>query len=107
MKKYELITILRVSENVESLKDNVKDIIQKHGVKVESEDAWGIKKMAYEIDNEQEGYYYILIIESPPEAIRKFSDEFQLNSDILRYLPIIIKKEKSTKGKQNVHEWSK
>lgn len=82
---YELTTILRVTDGVETLKDNVKNILQKHGVSIISEDAWDVKRLAYEIDGESDGYYLFLNIDSQPDSVKKIVSEFRLNSDILRY----------------------
>ncbi|MBN2039052.1 MAG: 30S ribosomal protein S6 [Spirochaetes bacterium] len=82
---YELTLILRITDNVESLKDVVKNILQKHGASVISEDSWDVKKLAYNIDDENEGYYLFLSIESPTEAIDRIISDFRLNNDVLRY----------------------
>ena len=92
---YELTIILRISDSVESVKSKVKEIINKHGVSVISEDSWDIKKLSYQIDNESEGYYLFMTIESPPGAVDKIIKEFRLQNDILRYLFIKVKKQKS------------
>ncbi len=91
MKKYELPLVLRAGEDIEPVKESVKAILQKHGAQIEAEDVWGTRKLAYEIDNEREGYYLILILEVTPQALEKITSEFRLNSDILRYLFIKIK----------------
>ncbi len=83
---YELTLILRITDNVESLKDTIKKLLQKYGVSVISEDSWDVKKLAYHIDGENEGYYLFMSIESPTDAIKKIISDFRLNSDILRYL---------------------
>ncbi len=82
---YELTVILRITDNVESLKEVIKKILQKYGVEVISEDSWDVKKLAYPIKDESEGYYLFLTIESPTNAIDKIIGDFRLNNDILRY----------------------
>ncbi len=94
MNNYELTVILRNKE-LDSLKEKVQSILQKHEVKVIEENVWGNKRMAYEIDNEREGYYIIMNIEAAPEAIDKIISNFRLNSDILRYLFVKSKSKKS------------
>jgi small subunit ribosomal protein S6 len=91
MGKYELPVVLKTSDT-EASKDTLKNILQKHGVTIESEEAWGTRKLAYEIDTEQEGFYLILTIEAAPDAIKKIINDFRLNTDILRYFFIKIKK---------------
>lgn len=92
---HELTLILKITDNVESLKENIKKLLQKYGITVISEDPWDVRKLAYTIDGESEGYYLFMSIDSPPEAIQKIIGEFRLNSDILRYLFIKAPKKKS------------
>jgi small subunit ribosomal protein S6 len=73
MKKYELPLVLKTSGDIEPVKENVKAILQKHGAQIEAEDAWGTRKLAYEIDNEREGYYLILTLEVTPAQQRHFA----------------------------------
>lgn len=91
---YELTVILRISDKVELLKEEVNKILQKHGVTLVAEAKWEVKKLAYYIDNENEGYYLFMSIESPTDAIDKIISDFRLNNDILRYFFIkkIVKK---------------
>lgn len=91
MATYELPVVLK-TDDAESTKEAVKNILQKHGATIESEDQWGTRKLAYEINNEQEGFYLILTIETVPDAIKKIINDFRLNSDVLRYFFIKIKK---------------
>ncbi len=51
------------------------------------------KKMSYEIDDSQYGYYVTVYFNSEPEAIEKISKRLDNNSDILRFLIISIKGE--------------
>jgi small subunit ribosomal protein S6 len=92
---HELVVIVRVSETVEASKDKIKEILQKYGVTIVSENPWGVKRLAYEIMGERDGYYLLLNIEAPSEAIQKVTNEFRLNSDMLRHLFIKIEKKKS------------
>lgn len=85
MNKYELTVILRTKDQ-EPLKAKVKDILAKNSVSIITEDPWGVKKLAYEIDNERDGYYYFAIVEAPAESVSKINAEFRLNADILRHL---------------------
>lgn len=85
MNNYELTVIVRNRET-ESLKEKVKEILQKHGAIITKEDHWGIKKLAYEISKEREGYYMFMLVDAAPEEVDRIQKEFGLNADILRYL---------------------
>jgi small subunit ribosomal protein S6 len=85
MNRYELTVILQ-NQNRDVLVTKTKDILEKHGVTVVSEDSWGIKKLAYQIEGDKEGYYFFAIVESLPENVEKVIAEFGLNAGFLRYL---------------------
>ncbi len=93
MNNYELTVILR-TRDVEALKEKLKSILTKHEVVIVKDDSWGQKRLAYEIDGEREGYYFIATIQTKPDSVVKLNADFKLNTDILRYFFIKMKKEK-------------
>lgn len=91
MNAYELTVILR-KKDVEPLIEKVKEILKKHGTEIMSDNSLGIKALAYEIDGENEGYYLFMNVQVPPDSVKKIMSDFRLNSDILRYLFVRLKK---------------
>jgi small subunit ribosomal protein S6 len=91
MNSYELTVIVRNRET-ESLIERVKDILTKHGTSIISDNSLGVKRMAYTVDRENEGYYLFMNVEIPPESVKKIIAEFRLNSNILRYMFVKTKK---------------
>ena len=85
MNRYELTVILQNQEK-DQLVEKTREILQKHNVSIISEDSWGIKKLAYQIEGEKEGYYFFATVESSPDAVEKVISEFRLNTGILRNL---------------------
>jgi len=68
MRLYELVLVLRPSlkeadrkKLLTTIKEWLKD------VKIKKEDDWGQKPLAYAIDHEESGHYYMLAIEADPE----------------------------------------
>jgi small subunit ribosomal protein S6 len=91
MVTYELTVILRNKET-ESLLEKTKEILTKHGTQVVSDNSLGVKKLAYQIDGETQGYYLFMTVQIPPDSVKKIISEFRLNSDILRYLFVKMNK---------------
>jgi small subunit ribosomal protein S6 len=91
MNTYELTVILRKND-VEPLIERVKEILKKHETSIVSDNSLGIKRLAYQIDGEKEGYYLFMNVETPSDSVKKITSEFRLNSNILRYLFVKIKK---------------
>jgi len=94
MNTYELTVILRNSD-AEATREKVMGILQKYSVNVLLDEPWGLRKLAYQIENEKEGFYLFMNIEASPDSVQKITSDFRLNHDILRYLFIAIKQTKS------------
>ena len=91
MNSYEFTIILRNSA-LEALNEKFRGILQKHNVEITSEEEWGNRRLAYEIDGETEGHYIFMNLNAQPDTIQKIINEFRLNSDILRYMFVRMKK---------------
>ncbi len=85
MNRYELTVILQ-NLNKDALAEKTKAILAKYGVEIESEDSWGIKKLAYQIQGEKEGFYFFATVKALPETVEKVNAEFGITSGILRNL---------------------
>ncbi|MBN2079989.1 MAG: 30S ribosomal protein S6 [Spirochaetes bacterium] len=91
MNTYELTVILR-SRDVEPLLEKVRDILSKHGVVQLADNSLGVRKLAYLVDGEKEGYYFFINADIPPESVKNIIADFRLNHDILRWLFVKIQK---------------
>ncbi|MCL1910894.1 MAG: 30S ribosomal protein S6 [Leptospirales bacterium] len=83
MNRYELTVILRNQEK-DALVVKTKEILEKHNAVIEKDDSWGTKRLAYQIDDEKEGYYFFAVVQAMPEAVKKITTEFGLNTGFLR-----------------------
>lgn len=87
--KYELVLMLKPSlsedqakKSIESVKEHVKTL----SGKVEKEDFWGKRKLAYEINRMQEATYTFLNLELDPSQLKKLTSKISMNSDVVRHL---------------------
>ena len=93
MRTYELMYILdpRVSDEEEtSIQTDVKNLLTANGGEVVREEAWGRRKLAYEIDKLKEGKYTLLYLSGAPEElnIREVELRMRQNDNVLRYLTV-------------------
>ena len=93
MRTYELMYILdpRVSDEEEtSIQTDVKNLLTANGGEVVREEAWGRRKLAYEIDKLKEGKYTLLYLAGAPEElnIREVELRMRQNDNVLRYLTV-------------------
>ncbi len=95
MRKYETIFILHPSLDEEAVKANVekfKGVIENNGGEVENVDAWGKRKLAYEIQKVSEGHYTLINFNSNPELPKELDRVFRITDSVIRH--IIINPEK-------------
>ena len=95
MRKYETIFILHPSLDEEAVKANVekfKGVIENNGGEIENIDAWGKRKLAYEIQKVGEGHYTLINFNSNPELPKELDRVFRITDSVIRH--IIINPEK-------------
>ena len=83
--KYELTIIL---DNKEELK-NIKDLITALKGKVEKEEDWGEKTLAYPIKNKNAAHFFNYVVEIERSQVSEFKKRLNFNEKILRYLLLI------------------
>ena len=90
MSKYEAVVVLSVKngdEATQSLVAKFKALVEANGT-LESVDEWGKRKLAYEIDDEAEGYYVLFNFESEPAFPAEFERIANITDGILRSLVV-------------------
>lgn len=69
------------------LMERFKGIIEEDG-SITSVDEWGVRKLAYLIDDIGEGYYVLLNIETTPEVVTELDRVAKISDSIMRYMII-------------------
>ncbi len=90
MNKYELLFILDTELDEEaraSYIERIKGIIGETG-EIETIDEWGTRKLAYEINKKNEGYYVKINFKSAPETPKELVRVFGISESVLRHLII-------------------
>ena len=88
--KYETIFIVDTSKGEEAttaLVEKFKSLISKTG-EITKVDDWGKRKLAYEIDDMNEGYYVLVEFTAPTDFIAELTRKFRITDGILRYIVI-------------------
>ncbi|MBM3137284.1 MAG: 30S ribosomal protein S6 [Chloroflexi bacterium] len=89
MRNYELVVIIHPDLDDEAINgalDKVKDWITKAGGSIENVDNWGKRHMAYEIQKQNEGVYFLLNTAMPPEFIAELERNLKILEPVMRYL---------------------
>ena len=94
MTKYEIMFIVKATLEESALNNITKEVqslINNNTSKVIEFKDMGRKKLAYEINKEVSGFYYLMNVEANTETIQEFDRKLRINENILRHL--ILKKE--------------
>ncbi len=89
MRKYEMLYILSTKlgeEEINSVVSKFESVVASNGGKVEKVDKWGVKKLAYPINYETEGYYVLMTFESDVSLITELKRVAGITTGILRRL---------------------
>ena len=87
MKNYELLTIFKPNldaEEVDTIISKMESLIESFGGKIVSSDKIGRKKLAYDIQNFRDGFFFSAILNLPAEKVAEFKRQLRLNDSILR-----------------------
>ncbi|MGL4950143.1 MAG: 30S ribosomal protein S6 [Anaeroplasmataceae bacterium] len=93
MKKYEIMFIVRSTLEQEAVKKEIADvsaIFTNNDSKVLDVKEWGLKELAYEIQDSRKGYYVLANVQATNEAIKEFDRIVGYNENIVRHIVLAI-----------------
>ena len=94
MKKYETVMVFSTAiteEETQALVEKLTDLIAKNGT-VESVDEWSKRRLAYPINDENDGYYVLVNYSCEPEFPAELDRVLKITDGVLRSL-IVAKDE--------------
>lgn len=94
MANYELMSIIDPTVSEEDRNESInelKELFKKNSVKIEKEDVWWDKKLAYKINKSDRAFYILYELEMDGKLIKDLSKTINLNKNIWRYM--FVKKE--------------
>ena len=96
MTKYEIMFIVKASMEEAEIKktaEDLKKLLTNKQSKVIDFNEMGRRKLAYPIDKELSGFYYVIEVETNHETIAEFDRKVSINENVLRHLIIKIESE--------------
>ena len=88
MSKYESVAVFSVKEGEEKAKalvEKFKALIEANGT-MEAVDEWGLRKLAYPINYEPDGYYVLYTFEANVEFPAELERVYHITDGVLRSL---------------------
>ena len=95
MNQYETVFILTPVLSDEQAKETVakfKKILTDNGAEILNEEAWGLKKLAYQIEKKTSGFYFLLEYKAEPSVIKTFETGLRRDEKVIRFLTVKLEK---------------
>ncbi|NNK88630.1 MAG: 30S ribosomal protein S6 [Flavobacteriaceae bacterium] len=95
MNHYETVFILNPVLSEEQIKETVKKyegFLVDKGAKMISKEDWGLRKLAYPIQNKKSGFYHLFEYVADGNAINALEVEFRRDERFMRYLTVKLDK---------------
>lgn len=96
MTKYEIMSIVKSTMEEDAIKktsEDVQKLINIKPSKVIEFKEMGRKKLAYPINKEVSGYYFVMTVEATHDTIKEFDRKVSINENVLRHLIIKLEGE--------------
>ncbi len=91
MRRYETIFIIHPTANEDEITrviDSTTGVIEEHGGTILNLDRWGLKKLAYLIRKQNQGYYVYCEYAGVPAAVDEIERRFRIDETVLKYLTV-------------------
>ena len=89
MVDYEILLLLDpelAEEKQAEVIARVRELMEKGGGTFDRHDAWGKRKLAYEIDKKADGSYHLLHFTVAPETLDEISRVLKIDDTVMRHL---------------------
>jgi small subunit ribosomal protein S6 len=91
MPQYEMVFIIQPEmeeEPLTALVEKLSQTIVDLGGQVHQVEPWGKRRMAYAISKYRDGFYFLMQMELPAQAVRSLERSLSLMEDVIRHLII-------------------
>lgn len=91
MRTYELVFIVHPEASGDDLTaviESVEGLVERDGGKVAKTDTWGLRRLAYPIQEQWEGQYVLMDLELEPQGVAELERGLRLNERVLRHLVV-------------------
>ena len=95
MKNYETVFILNPAlseEQVQKSVDKYEKYLKSNGAKIINKEIWGLKKLAYTIENKNSGFYNLIEYTAPADLVSSIELDFTRDETVMRYLTVTLDK---------------
>ena len=91
MNPYEIMLLLDAElaeERQNEILARIKELVETRGGSWQSEDAWGRRKLAFEIEKKGEAFYYLLLFDCDAETLDELTRVLKITDGVLRHMAV-------------------
>ena len=95
MNQYETVFILTPVLSDDQAKETVakfKKLLTDNGAEILNEEAWGLKKLAYQIQKKTSGFYNLIEFKAEPALIDKLEVAYRRDEKVIRFMTVKLDK---------------
>ena len=110
MNQYETVFILTPVLSDEQTKETVakfKKVLTDKGAEIVNEEAWGLKKLAYQIEKKTSGFYFLIEFKAEPAVIKTLETAFRRDEKVIRFMTVKLDKYASLYAEKRRNKLSK
>lgn len=78
------------SQQVETLVEQFKGVIEAGGGKLEKNEYWGVKSLAYRIKKNRKAHFTLLNLDAPAAAVAEMERQMRISEDVLRFMTVRV-----------------
>jgi small subunit ribosomal protein S6 len=93
MPLYEHVYLARqdvTAQQVETLTEQLKQVVEAGGGSISKNEYWGVKTLAYRIKKNRKAHFTLLNITAPAAAVAEMERQMRINEDILRFMTVRV-----------------
>ena len=93
MRVYEELFIQRPDtpeEEIDTFITGVKDLITNGKGTVDKVDKWGIRKLAYRVAKQNEGFYTLIVFSAPSELVHEVERRMRVTDSVIKFITVRI-----------------
>ncbi len=91
-----------MEEEIKTKIEIFKEVITKNGGEIETCLDMGMRNLAYEIEKNKRGYYFVIYFKAEPSLIAELERNYRINEDVLRFIVIKYENKKEQKAWQTL-----
>lgn len=91
MRNYEVMFVVRPNledEATNTICENMKKLLVNNGATIKDVVNMGRRELAYEINDFQNGSYFLIKVEAEPAAVKEFDRVANISEDIIRHIVV-------------------